>query len=593
MSPRRSSRARTTQPRQSDPPANSTSTSSVSSGRTDRATRSNIKQSSPQKSSTPHSLSSEEVEEPIADPPVEPPQTRRRAREQDNDEDDSAKLDDELDDDIAEEEEITRCVCGQQDYPGPPSDAGKSRDGQSSGLADSETLAEDAGGLFIQCDVCKVWQHGGCVGIMDEAASPEEYFCEDCRKDLHKLMTSPKGQRYSRYLPVSGYNPSKGSRKSSVSKDPEPKGSRDKEKSSRASAESFTKRRSTMNSRAAWDEDEVLRKVLEASKGEGSVEGGNRKKRSRDDSEDIKQEPKRQRTGSRSPTTSPTLESDDEGPASKNTANGRQKPRGAAARSQREKELREKEKERERAEAAGRRKGRIERRRADELETAEQTPIDDSAAPPSASESVAPDTPSIAPQPAPTHKKSGRPPQKRVSRLGRNQYTRDRDSNIAAANNGASPSRTNNDNSPRSPQTSAVNGTSGTNGHDSSDGAIGGGGSVTKHPKAKNWRLEKMSWNDIRRPAGVMQNYISQRQVELAGVNGEKSPLRPVVLEVNGTRTGGEKERDKEMREVDMRGGEEGGVDGFKRLSTLQMMDDLSRELVLWQRMVQESQAEK
>jgi hypothetical protein len=28
---------------------------------------------------------------------------------------------------------------------------------------------------------------------MDEAACPDEYFCEDCRKDLHKVTTSPKG----------------------------------------------------------------------------------------------------------------------------------------------------------------------------------------------------------------------------------------------------------------------------------------------------------------------------------------------------------------------------------------------------------------
>jgi hypothetical protein len=28
---------------------------------------------------------------------------------------------------------------------------------------------------------------------MDEAASPDEYFCEECRKDLHKVTTSPKG----------------------------------------------------------------------------------------------------------------------------------------------------------------------------------------------------------------------------------------------------------------------------------------------------------------------------------------------------------------------------------------------------------------
>ena len=44
-----------------------------------------------------------------------------------------------------------------------------------------------------------------------------------------------------------------------------------------------------MNSRAAFDEDEVLRKVLEASKADGqaSVESGSRKgKRNRDDSEE-------------------------------------------------------------------------------------------------------------------------------------------------------------------------------------------------------------------------------------------------------------------------------------------------------------------
>lgn len=115
--------------------------------------------------------------------------TRRRTREQDNEEDDVAKLEDELDDDMAEEDEVTRCVCGYQEYPGLPSDASKS----SFGLADSDVQGDDLGGLFIQCDICKVWQHGGCVGIMQEEASPDEYFCEECRKDLHKVTTSPKG----------------------------------------------------------------------------------------------------------------------------------------------------------------------------------------------------------------------------------------------------------------------------------------------------------------------------------------------------------------------------------------------------------------
>ena len=80
----------------------------------------------------------------------------------------------------------------------------------------------------------------------------------------------------------------KHARKGSLSKDPD-KAAKDKDRLSRASVESFSKRRSTMNSRAAYDEDEVLRKVLEESKHEGAVplaENGNRKKRSRDDSEE-------------------------------------------------------------------------------------------------------------------------------------------------------------------------------------------------------------------------------------------------------------------------------------------------------------------
>lgn len=189
MSPRRSSRARTTQPPGSVATAHSTSSSSTSSARGNRAGRSNDKQSSPQKSLTPHSLSSEEPEEPPRGSQIDPPLTRRRTREQDNDEDESTKLEDDLDDEIAEEDEVTRCVCGYQEYPGPPSDAGKS----SSALTDDDAQGDDLGGLFIQCDICKVWQHGGCVGIMQEEASPDEYFCEECRKDLHKVTTSSKG----------------------------------------------------------------------------------------------------------------------------------------------------------------------------------------------------------------------------------------------------------------------------------------------------------------------------------------------------------------------------------------------------------------
>jgi hypothetical protein len=94
-------------------------------------------------------------------------------------------------------------------------------------------------------------------------------------------------QKYSRYIPVYDQQHGK-TRKSSISKDTEKQSGRDKDRSSRASVDSFGKRRSTMNSRAAYDEDEVLRKVIEESKHEGpqTSENGNRKKRSREDSEE-------------------------------------------------------------------------------------------------------------------------------------------------------------------------------------------------------------------------------------------------------------------------------------------------------------------
>ena len=78
-----------------------------------------------------------------------------------------------------------------------------------------------------------------------------------------------------------------------------------------------------------------------------------------------------------------------------------------------------------------------------------------------------------------------------------------------------------------------------------------------------------------------MQNYITQRQVELAG---EKIavPTMQAIATVNGDSGGG-----KETNEEDV-----GDVEIFRKLSTLQMMDDLSRELVHWQRMVAE-QSEK
>lgn len=210
MTPRRSSRARTSQPSPAILQHANSSGSSGSLSRGERNTRSNHKASS-RRSSTQRSQSVDDVEGGSKND--FPPRPRHRTGDDDNDEHDrGSKLGEgEDDDDGEEEEEVTRCLCRQQDYPGlPPSRRdplghGRGRPpSSSSGAANneppanrpadsSELLSDDVGSMFIQCDNCKVWQHGGCVGIMDEAMSPDEYYCEQCRKDLHRVQSEPNG----------------------------------------------------------------------------------------------------------------------------------------------------------------------------------------------------------------------------------------------------------------------------------------------------------------------------------------------------------------------------------------------------------------
>ncbi|KMU74859.1 hypothetical protein CISG_00789 [Coccidioides immitis RMSCC 3703] len=308
MTPRRSSRARGSQA----PPSaiHSSSSSSITSlGRIERNTRSNNKLSSPRRSSTHLSQS---VDDADARSRHDLPQTRQRNRGRDDeDTHQPPPANDEYDEEDGDEEEITRCICGQQDYPGlPPSSretigrsslkAGvKEESNQDPSAAASEILSDDAGSLFIQCDSCKVWQHGGCVGIMEEALSPDEYFCEKCRKDLHRVIVSGNGQKSSQYLPVAG-TPSPISSASSTRDNS--RSARDKKSRDNADA---PKRRSTMNSREAAYEEELLRRAIEESKEESKSiieETNNRRgKRTRSDSEITKQTAKRQRTSSPSP----------------------------------------------------------------------------------------------------------------------------------------------------------------------------------------------------------------------------------------------------------------------------------------------------
>ena len=99
---------------------------------------------------------------------------------------------------VNEDDEAVRCICGSDEYPGPPQiteeDSKKGiKDGTEPELLTPEDYTEDLAGFFLQCDTCKVWQHGGCVGIKNEDMSPDEYYCEICQPKLHKIYTASNG----------------------------------------------------------------------------------------------------------------------------------------------------------------------------------------------------------------------------------------------------------------------------------------------------------------------------------------------------------------------------------------------------------------
>src|SRR5579862_6619256 len=50
---------------------------------------------------------------------------------------------------------------------------------------------EDDGGFMIQCDMCRKWQHGQCMGYEDPDEVNDSYACELCRPDLYKDINDP------------------------------------------------------------------------------------------------------------------------------------------------------------------------------------------------------------------------------------------------------------------------------------------------------------------------------------------------------------------------------------------------------------------
>ncbi|KAK0703550.1 hypothetical protein B0T26DRAFT_658038 [Lasiosphaeria miniovina] len=631
--PRRSSRARTTQPQ-----SQISSTTSSTSGRADRNPRFFNKGGSPHKSASTGSLSSEPPEDTIM--AEDTLGTRRRTRGQVEERERTGTKMERVemsngDDDLQEEDEAVRCICGFDDYPGPP----PFDEDTKHGLKDSVDIdpifatdvTDDAAGFFVQCDVCKVWQHGACVGIMTEESSPEEYFCEQCRKDLHRIFTASNGQRFSHYLPLKRY-----SRHSSTAVSLNKDGTRSppKEREGRngrgSSASQNSKRRSTMNSReAGYDEAEALRRAIEASKEDAAPElpegGSRRPKRGRSDSEEKLEGAKRRRTSSRS--ASPSLDkaaddSDEGGALTRNGASKSKSRSSAAFRHQRvEKPSEREELERLRAEAANKRKGRAERRRAEDSDPSEELPLaaraavskttatagvprttttsatGDAAHPPSAVEPIpisqqpSPDTDTTGAVPGTTSTTSTTRNDKKRShkKKGRNQYTRDREGNDEDSPVRSQSRDLQKEDHPPPPAATKASGEGSNTTHSRS------------HAKGKGGMSSKITMTELKRRAGNILDFISRTQLELAGeidaATGETSisnsktsggSSSSATTEKNSANDAGDAivapaalaappEENKNAPAISRFEGE------FKDLNCMEMMDSLTRRLVKWQ----------
>lgn len=184
---------------------------------------------------------------------------------------------------------------------------------------------------------------------------------------------------------------------------------------------------------------------------------------------------------------------------------------------------------------------------------------------------TAPDTPPIAPLPQANsqHKKGGRPVGKK--KHGKNQYTRDRD-------DGDSPGRSNSRSRDSKDDKDSINGDNGAH-----------KGAKESHRKKVNGAgsgVIKVGWGEMRRKVSNMLDYIAKVQVEMAdqsnafggaaieekgkmlmkGVAGSIAPL--LDAEEPGSEAQGPKGNEK----------------AFDDMSLLEMMEFLTRRLIMWQK---------
>ena len=185
---------------------------------------------------------------------------------------------------------------------------------------------------------------------------------------------------------------------------------------------------------------------------------------------------------------------------------------------------------------------------------------------PPSSQVATPDTPPPNP-PSTSHRKGGRPPNARKGKLGKNQYTKDRD--LQQEGDDPSPGRSQSRDVPRNEENGNVQ---------SGRGSINEG----KPSKSKGGSTNKITMSDMKKRVAAILEFISRTQLEMAS-----EPISPASGDAAEKLMLGLAEGLPMIR-VNGNQGEGGGGGGeekeFKDLSCLEMMDILTRQLVKWQK---------
>ena len=178
------------------------------------------------------------------------------------------------------------------------------------------------------------------------------------------------------------------------------------------------------------------------------------------------------------------------------------------------------------------------------------------------SSQISPDTPPANP-PSTSHKKGGRPPNARKGKLGRNQYTKDRDLE-------------GDDRSPHRSQSRDVR-----------DEASHRGNAELKQGKPKPSPSSKITINDMRKRVSSILDYIQRTQIDMAGGSSASSPngsatgrlLRGLAEDIPMVRLNGDRDDGSKEGQAGNQPKKE-----FKDLTVLEMMDVLTTQLVKWQK---------